>query len=215
MFRIQHEGLRKSEARKSAVEVMKRVKIPGAAERFGDYPHQFSGGMRQRIMIAMMIALKPEVLIADEPTTALDVTVQSQIMDLLQELKEETNMGLILITHDLGVVADVAERILVMYAGRTMERGTVDEIYTNTANPYTYGLLQSIPKIDKRVERLPAIKGLPPSLYGVPDGCAFNPRCPMAADKCRVGEPPQLLEVAPDHLSRCWFAQEVLADGVA
>jgi oligopeptide transport system ATP-binding protein len=214
MFR-QHEGVRKSEARKSAVDVMKRVKIPGAEERFDDYPHQFSGGMRQRIMIAMMIALKPEVLIADEPTTALDVTVQSQIMDLLQELKEETNMGLILITHDLGVVADVAERILVMYAGRTMERGTVDEIYTNTANPYTYGLLQSIPKIDKRVERLPAIKGLPPSLYGVPDGCAFNPRCPMAADKCRVGEPPELLEVAPDHSSRCWFAQEVLADGVA
>ena len=157
---------------------MKRVKIPGAAERVGDYPHQFSGGMRQRIMIAMMIALKPVVLIADEPTTALDVTVQSQIMDLLQELKEETNMGLILITHDLGVVADVAERILVMYAGRTMERGSVDEIYTNTANPYTYGLLQSIPKIDQRVERLPAIKGLPPSLYGVPDGLRVQPALP-------------------------------------
>jgi oligopeptide transport system ATP-binding protein len=171
--------------------------------------------MRQRIMIAMMIALKPLVLIADEPTTALDVTVQSQIMDLLQELKEETNMGLILITHDLGVVADVAERILVMYAGRTMERGSVDEIYTNTANPYTYGLLQSIPKIDQRIERLPAIKGMPPSLYGVPDGCAFNPRCPMVTNQCRVGEPPELLEVAPDHLSRCWYAQEVLTDGVA
>jgi oligopeptide transport system ATP-binding protein len=214
MFRI-HQGLGKKESQQAAIEVMKRVKIPGAAERISDYPHQFSGGMRQRIMIAMMIALKPLVLIADEPTTALDVTVQSQIMDLLQELKEETNMGLILITHDLGVVADVAERILVMYAGRTMERGSVEEIYTNTANPYTYGLLQSIPKIDQRIERLPAIKGLPPSLYGVPNGCAFNPRCPMAADKCRVGEPPELLEVARDHQSRCWFAQEVLADGVA
>jgi oligopeptide transport system ATP-binding protein len=214
MFRI-HQGLGKKESQAAAIEVMKRVKIPGAAERVGDYPHQFSGGMRQRIMIAMMIALKPLVLIADEPTTALDVTVQSQIMDLLQELKEETNMGLILITHDLGVVADVAERILVMYAGRTMERGSVDEIYTNTANPYTYGLLQSIPKIDKRIERLPAIKGLPPSLYGVPDGCAFNPRCPMATAQCRVGEPPELLQVAPDHLSRCWYAQEVLVDGVA
>ena len=214
MFRI-HQGMSRRDSQESAIEVMKRVKIPGAAERVGDYPHQFSGGMRQRIMIAMMIALKPEVLIADEPTTALDVTVQSQIMDLLQELREETNMGLILITHDLGVVADVSERILVMYAGRTMERGSVDEIYTNTANPYTYGLLQSIPKIDQRVERLPAIKGLPPSLYGVPDGCAFNPRCPMATAKCRVGEPPPLFEVGPDHISRCWYAQEVLADGVA
>ena len=124
-------------------------------------------------------------------------------------------MGLILITHDLGVVADVAERILVMYAGRTMERGSVDEIYTNTANPYTYGLLQSIPKIDKRIERLPAIKGLPPSLYGVPTGARSTRVAPWPSDKCRSGEPPELLEVAPDHLSRCWFAQEVLADGVA
>lgn len=213
MFRI-HQGLDKASAREASIEVMKHVKIPGAAERFGDYPHQFSGGMRQRIMIAMMIALKPLVLIADEPTTALDVTVQSQIMDLLEELKEETNMGLILITHDLGVVADVAQRISVMYAGRTMEKGSVDEIYTNTANPYTYGLLQSIPKIDQRVERLPAIKGLPPSLYSVPDGCAFNPRCPMATDKCRAGDPPDLVEVSPDHSSRCWYAQEVLDHGV-
>ena len=213
MFRI-HQGLNRRDSRAASIDVMKRVKIPGAAERFKDYPHQFSGGMRQRIMIAMMIALKPSVLIADEPTTALDVTVQSQIMDLLQELKEETNMGLILITHDLGVVADVAERILVMYAGRTMERGSVDEIYANTANPYTYGLLQSIPKIDSRSTRLPAIKGLPPSLYGVPDGCAFNPRCPKATDQCRVGDPPELVEVALDHLSRCWFAEEVLAHGI-
>ena len=213
MFRI-HQGLNRTDSRAASIDVMKRVKIPGAAERFKDYPHQFSGGMRQRIMIAMMIALKPSVLIADEPTTALDVTVQSQIMDLLQELKEETNMGLILITHDLGVVADVAERILVMYAGRTMERGSVDEIYANTANPYTYGLLQSIPKIDSRSTRLPAIKGLPPSLYGVPDGCAFNPRCPKATDQCRVGDPPELVEVALDHLSRCWFAEEVLAHGI-
>ncbi|MGB7980436.1 MAG: ABC transporter ATP-binding protein [Candidatus Nanopelagicales bacterium] len=214
MFR-QHEGMNRSGARQAAIEVMKRVRIPGAVERFDDYPHQFSGGMRQRIMIAMMIALKPDVLIADEPTTALDVTVQSQIMDLLQELKDETDMGLILITHDLGVVADVADRILVMYAGRTMERGSVDEIYANTANPYTYGLLQSIPKLDQRIERLPAIKGLPPSLYRVPAGCAFNPRCPMAVDKCRTGEPPDLVDVGADHTSRCWFAQEVLANGVS
>lgn len=208
MFRI-HQGLSKKDAKDATIEVLRRVRIPAAAERYGNYPHQFSGGMRQRIMIAMMIALKPIVLIADEPTTALDVTVQAQIMDLLQELQDETDMGLILITHDLGVVADVAERISVMYSGRTMEKGSVDEIYTHTANPYTYGLLESIPKIDKREGRLPAIKGLPPSLFSVPPGCAFNPRCPRAEDKCRTGEPPPLTTVAPDHGSRCWFAEEV------
>jgi oligopeptide transport system ATP-binding protein len=213
MYRT-HQGMGKAQAKQAAIDVMRRVKIPGAAERVDDYPHQFSGGMRQRIMIAMMIALKPEVLIADEPTTALDVTVQSQIMDLLQLLKEETEAGLILITHDLGVVADVAQRILVMYAGRTMERGSVDEIYTNTANPYTYSLLQSIPKIDQKLERLPAIKGMPPSLYSVPPGCAFNPRCPRVTEQCRAGDPPPLLEVAPDHSSRCYYAQEVLARGL-
>ncbi len=214
MFRL-HEGLSRRDARTAAVDVMRRVRIPAAQERYGNYPHEFSGGMRQRIMIAMMIALRPTILIADEPTTALDVTVQSQIMDLLQQLKEETDMGLILITHDLGVVADVAERILVMYAGRTMERGAVEEIYARTANPYTDALMRSIPKIDQRTERLPAIRGLPPSLYSVPAGCAFNPRCTRAADQCRVGEPPPLAEVAPDHISRCWFAAEVAADGVA
>ncbi len=213
MFRV-HEGLGKAQAKKAAIEVMDRVRIPAAAERFGSYPHQFSGGMRQRIMIAMMIALKPSVLIADEPTTALDVTVQAQIMELLAELKAEEDMGLILITHDLGVVADVAERIIVMYAGRTMERGRVEEIYTQTANPYTHGLLASIPKIDHRMARLPAIPGLPPSLYQIPDGCSFNPRCPMATPKCRAGRPPDLIEVAEDHWSRCWYAQEVLAHGV-
>ncbi len=213
MFRL-HEGMSRTRARAAAVDVMKRVRIPAAQERFGNYPHEFSGGMRQRIMIAMMIALKPTILIADEPTTALDVTVQAQIMDLLQQLKEETDMGLILITHDLGVVADVAERILVMYAGRTMERGSVDEIYARTANPYTYALMRSIPKIDTRTERLPAIKGLPPSLYSVPPGCAFNPRCSRAADRCRSGDPPPLTEVAPDHISRCWFAPEVVAHGI-
>jgi oligopeptide transport system ATP-binding protein len=213
MYR-RHAGLDRKTAKEAAIDVMRRVKIPGAAERFGDYPHQFSGGMRQRIMISMMIALKPEILIADEPTTALDVTVQAQIMDLLQMLKEETEAGLILITHDLGVVADVAQRILVMYAGRTMERGSVDEIYSNSANPYTASLLQSIPKIDARLERLPAIKGLPPSLYSVPAGCAFNPRCPRVTDKCRTGEPPELLEVGIDHASRCWYAEEVLVNGL-
>jgi oligopeptide/dipeptide ABC transporter ATP-binding protein len=170
--------------------------------------------MRQRIMIAMMIALKPLVLIADEPTTALDVTVQAQIMELLAELKAETDMGLILITHDFGVVADVAEWISVMYAGRTMERGTVDEIYEHTANPYTYALLKSIPKIDHRDSRLPAIKGLPPSLFGIPAGCPFNPRCPRAEDTCRAGDAPPLEVVAPGHGSRCWFAEEVYTHGL-
>ncbi len=213
MFRV-HKGLNRSDAKTATIDVLKRVRIPGAAERYDNYPHQFSGGMRQRIMIAMMIALKPLVLIADEPTTALDVTVQAQIMDLLAELQAETNMGLILITHDLGVVADVAERISVMYSGRTMERGSVDEIYTNTANPYTYALLQSIPKIDNREVRLPAIKGMPPSLFSVPPGCAFNPRCPRAEDRCRTGGPPPLMDVAPDHGSRCWFAEEVYEHGL-
>ncbi|MGV1003561.1 MAG: ABC transporter ATP-binding protein [Candidatus Nanopelagicales bacterium] len=214
MYRV-HSGMSKAEAKAATVEVLERVRIPAAEDRFSSYPHEFSGGMRQRIMIAMMIALKPLVLIADEPTTALDVTVQAQIMDLLNELKDETNMGLILITHDLGVVADVAQRISVMYAGRTMERGSVDEIYTNTANPYTYALLQSIPKIDMRMTRLPAIKGLPPSLFGVPPGCAFNPRCPMVQEICRHGEPPEVMFVAPDHGSRCWFAKEVYEHGIA
>ena len=213
MFRI-HQGLNKKDAKAATIDVLKRVRIPGADERYGSYPHQFSGGMRQRIMIAMMIALKPLVLIADEPTTALDVTVQAQIMDLLKELQAETDMGLILITHDLGVVADVAERISVMYSGLFFNDTATNEIYTHTANPYTYGLLESIPKIDNREGRLPAIKGLPPSLFSVPPGCAFNPRCPRAEDKCRQGDPPPLVEVAPDHGSRCWFAEEVYEHGI-
>ena len=153
MFRV-HAGASRKAAKQQAIEVMGHVGIPAAAQRYGDYPHQFSGGMRQRIMIAMMIALKPAVLIADEPTTALDVTVQAQIMELLKELQRETGTGLILITHDLGVVASVAERIVVMYAGRVMEQGDVDAMYANPANPYTIGLLESIPRLDARVGRL-------------------------------------------------------------
>lgn len=214
MFRV-HQGLNRADAKTAAIDVLKRVRIPAAEDRFVGYPHEFSGGMRQRIMIAMMIALEPLVLIADEPTTALDVTVQAQIMELLAELKAETDMGLILITHDLGVVADVAEWISVMYAGRTMERGAVDEIYEHMANPYTYALLKSIPKIDHRDVRLPAIKGMPPSLFSVPAGCAFNPRCPRAEDVCRTGDAPPLEIVAADHGSRCWFAEEVYSHGLA
>ncbi|WP_432248033.1 ABC transporter ATP-binding protein [Streptomyces sanyensis] len=188
MFRV-HQGLSKKEAKVKAIELMDRVKIPAAAARVNDYPHQFSGGMRQRIMIAMALALEPDLIIADEPTTALDVTVQAQVMDLLAELQREYNMGLILITHDLGVVADVADKIAVMYAGRIVETAPVHELYRRPAHPYTRGLLDSIPRLDQKGQELYAIKGLPPNLLKIPSGCAFNPRCPKAQDVCSTDIP--------------------------
>ncbi|MFJ2703350.1 ABC transporter ATP-binding protein [Streptomyces sp. NPDC087428] len=188
MYRV-HQGLSKKEAKAKAIELMDQVKIPAAAARVSDYPHQFSGGMRQRIMIAMALALEPDLIIADEPTTALDVTVQAQVMDLLAELQREYNMGLILITHDLGVVADVADKIAVMYAGRIVETAPVHEIYKRPAHPYTKGLLESIPRLDQKGQELFAIKGLPPNLLHVPAGCAFNPRCTKAQDICRTDIP--------------------------
>lgn len=208
MFR-KHRGVSRSQAYDEAVRLMERVNIPGARQRVKAYPHQFSGGMRQRIMIAMAIALDPKVLIADEPTTALDVTVQAQIMALLQELQEEYHMGLILITHDLGVVADVADRIAVMYAGRIVERAEVSDIYSRPAHPYTKGLLESIPRLDQKGQSLSAIGGLPPSLTRIPPGCAFHPRCVMARDIC-LTERPELLDVGPRRESACHFSQEVL-----
>jgi oligopeptide transport system ATP-binding protein len=208
MFRV-HEGMSKKDARTRVIELMERVRIPAARERIDDYPHQFSGGMRQRIMIAMSIALDPDVLIADEPTTALDVTVQAQIMELLRDLQRERKMGLILITHDLGVVADVADKISVMYAGRIMEKAVVGEIYARPSHPYTKGLLESIPRVDLKGQDLAAIRGLPPSLTRIPPGCEFNPRCPYAQDICREKRP-ALLEVVPGRFSACHFAQEVL-----
>jgi oligopeptide transport system ATP-binding protein len=208
MFRV-HRGMNKSDALERAVKLMQRVQIPAAKERVGAYPHQFSGGMRQRIMIAMAIALDPAVLIADEPTTALDVTVQAQIMALLQELQEERQMGLILITHDLGVVANVADKIAVMYAGRIVERADVYDLYRQPGHPYTKGLLESIPRLDQKGQQLAAIGGLPPNLMRIPDGCAFNPRCKFAQDVCREDRP-ALLEVAPGRESACHFAEEVL-----
>nr|WP_236653205.1 ABC transporter ATP-binding protein [Streptacidiphilus melanogenes] len=189
MFRV-HRGTSKSEAKKKAVELMERVGIPAAKERVNQYPHQFSGGMRQRIMIAMALALEPDLIIADEPTTALDVTVQAQVMELLADLQAEYNMGLILITHDLGVVADVADKIAVMYAGRIVETAPVHELYKRPAHPYTRGLLDSIPRLDQKGQELYAIKGLPPNLLRIPSGCAFNPRCPMAQEICRTEVPP-------------------------
>ncbi|MFF5389005.1 ABC transporter ATP-binding protein [Streptomyces sp. NPDC013012] len=211
MFQV-HRGMSRKDSRAKAVELMDRVRIPAAKERVGQYPHQFSGGMRQRIMIAMALALEPDLIIADEPTTALDVTVQAQVMDLLAELRRELNMGLILITHDLGVVADVADKIAVMYAGRIVERAPVHEIYKAPAHPYTKGLLESIPRLDQKGQDLYAIKGLPPNLLHIPPGCAFNPRCPMAQDVCRTDEPP-LYEVTGSPVPRasaCHFWKECL-----
>ena len=208
MFRI-HEGLSRRDATARAVDLMDRVRIPAAKARASDYPHQFSGGMRQRIMIAMALALDPDVLIADEPTTALDVTVQAQIMRLLADLQAESGMGLILITHDLGVVADVADTIVVMYAGRVVERAPVADLYARPAHPYTAGLLSSIPRVDRKGRELSAIKGLPPSLTDIPAGCAFHPRCPYATALC-AGQRPDLGEVQRNRYSACHYAREVL-----
>ncbi|OII69380.1 ABC transporter ATP-binding protein [Streptomyces sp. CC77] len=206
---VVHRGMSKKDAREKAVELMDRVRIPAARERVGQYPHQFSGGMRQRIMIAMAMALEPDLIIADEPTTALDVTVQAQVMELLAELQRELRMGLILITHDLGVVADVADRIAVMYAGRIVETAPVHDIYKAPAHPYTQGLLDSIPRLDQKGRELYAIKGLPPNLMAIPPGCAFHPRCPRARDVCRTDVPP-LYEVSETRSSACHFWRETL-----
>jgi len=209
MFR-KHRGMNKSDAQAQAIRLMERVQIPGAAQRVKAYPHQFSGGMRQRIMIAMAIALDPAVLIADEPTTALDVTVQAQIMQLLADLQQERRMGLILITHDLGVVADVADRIAVMYAGRIVEQADAFELYAEPAHPYTKGLLDSIPRLDQKGETLSAIGGLPPSLTNIPAGCPFHPRCHYGQDICRIDPPPPLREVGRHRFAACHFSELLL-----
>ncbi len=209
MFRV-HRGLGKAESKQKAIELMDHVRIPSARERVNDYPHQFSGGMRQRVMIAMALSLDPDILIADEPTTALDVTVQAQIMELLHVLQAETGMGLILITHDLGVVADVSDRLAVMYAGKIVETGNVYDIYGNPAHPYTEGLMSSIPRIDQKGEELNPIKGAPPNLMRIPTGCPFHPRCPYARQRC-VDEVPPLYEVAAERRSACHYWEEVLS----
>jgi oligopeptide transport system ATP-binding protein len=208
LFR-QHRGASRKDAEREAIRLLDSVGIPAAAQRVDDYPHQFSGGMRQRVMIAMALALDPDVLIADEPTTALDVTVQAQIMKLLADLQGERNMGLILITHDIGVVADVADDICVMYAGREVEKADVFSIYASPAHPYTKGLLESIPRIDMKGKQLASIQGLPPNLTRMPPGCAFHPRCHFARQRCREETPP-LYTVAPGRLSACHFYEEVL-----
>ena len=181
----EHEGLPDQQARERAIELLERVGIPRANERIDNYPHEFSGGMRQRVMIALALSCDPSVLIADEPTTALDVTIQAQILQRMRDLREETGAAVILVTHDLGVVADIADRVAVMYAGRIVEEGTLDEIFYDPQHPYTWGLLGSITRVDKpRPERLPAIAGLPPSLANRPEGCHFRPRCPHEFAEC-------------------------------
>jgi oligopeptide/dipeptide ABC transporter ATP-binding protein len=211
MFRT-HRGLGKKEAFARATELMDRVRIPNARNRVNDYPHQFSGGMRQRVMIAMALALDPDVLIADEPTTALDVTVQAQIMQLLSDLQAETGMGLILITHDLGVVAEVCVNVNVMYAGRVMERSPIGQLYAEPAHPYTLGLMRSIPRADRKGQPLDPIRGQPPNLANIPSGCEFHPRCDFAQDVCVTDEPP-LYEVNGQRGSACHFWEEVLRVG--
>ncbi|MGZ4273357.1 MAG: ABC transporter ATP-binding protein [Solirubrobacteraceae bacterium] len=202
-----HEKISKAAALDRTVQLMERVGIPRAAERARAYPHEFSGGMRQRAMIAMALSLSPSVLIADEPTTALDVTIQAQILEEIRQLSRESDSGVIFVTHDLGVVADIADRVVVMYSGRVVEQGTLNEIFYDPQHPYTWGLLGSVTRMDREPpHRLPAIPGQPPSLVDAPTGCHFRPRCPHAFDKC--GEVPPLeshLSDAPEHLDRCWL----------
>jgi peptide/nickel transport system ATP-binding protein len=204
---LTHEDVSKSLAKNRAVQLLRQVGIPSPEERVNDYPHQFSGGMRQRAMIAMALSNNPDVLIADEPTTALDVTIQAQIIELIDRLKDDFNSAVILITHDLGVVADVADEIVVMYAGRVVERAATRPLFYDPQMPYTWGLLGSIPRLDRpKQERLHSIKGTPPSLIRAPQGCKFRPRCPHAFDKC-VEEPDLLNRVEePGHLDRCWLS---------
>ena len=201
-----HEQVDKRGAKRRAVELLKQVGIPNPESRVDDFPHQFSGGMRQRAMIAMALACNPDILIADEPTTALDVTIQAQIIELIDHLKDDFNSAVIMITHDLGVVADIADEIVVMYAGRVVERATSRELFYDPQHPYTWGLLGSIPRLDRpRVDRLHSIMGSPPSLITLPQGCKFRPRCPHAFEKC-MQEPrlEQHVEAA-GHLDRCWL----------
>jgi oligopeptide transport system ATP-binding protein len=199
-----HMGMNKDESRKRAAELLELVGIPEADDRLDDYPHQFSGGMRQRAMIAMSLACNPRLLIADEPTTALDVTIQAQIVELVKRLRDEIGMAIIWITHDLGVVAGLADRMMVMYAGHVVEEAPVKEVYADPRHPYTLGLIGSLPRLDElRQDRLTSIEGLPPDLIALPPGCPFEPRCVYSIDKCREVRP-MLEPVGPRHRIACW-----------
>lgn len=201
-----HQGMSKTEARREAIDLMRMVGIPLPEKRIDDYPHRFSGGMRQRVMIAMALACKPKLLIADEPTTALDVTIQAQIMELILELKEKMNMALILITHDMGVVAEMAERVIVMYAGEAVEEADVHTLFKKPRHPYTVGLLASIPRLDGDDSDLNVIEGTVPGLYDMPKGCRFSPRCAHCTQRCREEHPE--LEIMGGSKVRCFMATE-------
>jgi peptide/nickel transport system ATP-binding protein len=205
----EHFQLEKREARRRSIELLAQVGIPQPEERIDDYPHQFSGGMRQRVMIALALSCNPGLLIADEPTTALDVTIQAQILELIKNLRREFGSAVVMITHDLGVVADVADRILVMYAGRIVEEGDKEQIFYDPQHPYTWGLLGSIARLDRpKPRRLTAIAGQPPSLINKPRGCNFRPRCPHAFDRCREEDPPLTEKVGGGHLDACHLPVE-------
>ncbi len=203
VFRI-HQGMNRKQARAKSIDMLRLVKIPAPESRVDEYPHQLSGGMRQRVMIAMALACNPELLIADEPTTALDVTIQAQILDLMADLQKTLNMAILLITHDLGVVAEVCDYVMVMYAGKIAEQAPVKDLFKDPKHPYTKGLLNSIPRLGHKTEYLPTIEGQVPSLSKLPKGCRFQDRCPFVMDKCRVDEP-VLVDVGPERKVACWL----------
>ena len=209
-----HQGLNKKEAMAKAVEMLRLVGIPSPERRVHEYPHQLSGGMRQRVMIAMALSCNPKLLIADEPTTALDVTIQAQILELMKKLKRELGMAIMLITHDLGVIAEMAERVIVMYAGKVVEEADVTSLFRKPLHPYTEGLLRSIPRLDDGKERLHVIEGVVPNPLRMPAGCRFNPRCPYAKEICRAKEPP-LAEAGPGRQVACWLRDEMEKRGAA
>ena len=199
---LRHRSVTKEQARAHTIEMLRRVRIPSPEKRVDEYPHKLSGGMRQRVMIAMALACDPKLLIADEPTTALDVTIQAQILDLMRKLREETGAAIMMITHDLGVIAELADEVLVMYAGKVVERADLATLFRDPQHPYTIGLMGSIPKLTADQQRLATIEGVVPNPLAMPKGCRFNPRCPFATDECRATEP-ELREVKPGHFAAC------------
>ena len=205
VYRLHFAAMREDEIRQQSLDLLQKVGIPEPEQRLEEYPHQISGGMRQRVMIALALACEPDILIADEPTTALDVTIQAQILDLMQNLQRETGMAVIFITHDLGVIAETCEDVVVMYAGKVAESACAAELYKNPKHPYTQGLLDSIPRLETaRKTKLNIIEGIVPSLYEIPSGCRFRNRCPYAMDVCS-GDPPPMIAVGTDHLAACYL----------